>query len=312
MNITKKQRQKIIINEARISIDVYEKMVSLKHVYESTVYGARHREAFLTKLLAKFKSKLAMKRLSSVDLRKAVKEINAIDKGKKKKNIKLTEKQLAFLRNKLLKELRIQRSVPVLARRQVIISLVSIFEGSFSDTLKNIYSVNLDSLKSDSSTLKDIELVEAISNNTVLDRLIEKKTRRIMYDRIEKWVEYLKNTIGLKIEITKDVKELFLVRNCLVHNNCRTSKELADGFGGRYKIGKIINVTDRDCFRYFEAVFNLNKKITFQIFTKYLKKKTTSIKKVFDKFAFFEGKYTKKEKFECATVLGRLPLSKFL
>ena len=261
-------------------IDIYNNLLNnmraLEKVYNSTLYGANHQEVFTTKILAKCDSKYAQKRLNASDLKEALKDIEAIETTRKEKKInpKLTKREILLLRKVMTISLKNQKRVPGLARQQLIISLNSLFEVFIGDTLKTIYHSNIDSLKSENTTLKDKEIIEAITDNNVIDRLIEAKIRKVLYGSFEEWIKHMNYTFGFKFKVPKVISEMFLIRNCLVHNSCKVSKELATrARSKRYKLGREIKITEKDYIRFFEAVFDFSTKITLEIIKKYTKSK---------------------------------------
>lgn len=267
------------MNQFDIYHNLLDNMGALSEVYTSTTYGANHKEVFITRLLAKCDSKYAQRRLKASDLKEALKDIEAIENARKERTIKLnfTTKEVSLLRKVITKALKTQKKVPWLARQQLIISLTSLFEVFVSDTLKGIYSSNINTLKSENTTLKDTELIEAIANNNVIDRLIEVKIRKILYQSFEEWIKYMNCAFGFNFEVPKDISKLFLIRNCLVHNNSKSSKELTTKFKGKkYIFGREIGITEKDYIQFFEAVFDYSTKITMEVIKKYTKSKITS------------------------------------
>lgn len=68
-----------------------------------------------------------------------------------------------------------------------------------------------------------------------------------------------------------DLKEMFLVRNVLIHNNKIVGTELANGIkNSKYVIGKKVSVSENDLKRFKSAI----RSITVQINKEYLKKTT--------------------------------------
>ena len=245
---------------------------SIDQVYHSAIYGASHKEARIVKLFAKLGSEYAQKRLTHKELIKAIKEIEAIDKSEKEKliSIDLNSKDLSLLRKVMKDELRTIKKIPTLSREQAIISLTTIFEGYISDMVRNIFDNNIDALKSTKSSLKDEELIESIKKGNTLEKLKEVKIRNLMYGSVDSWIKYFQIDLGFDIEIPNNIIELFLVRNCLIHNNRLVSRDIEKKMRKRrYVYGKQINITERDYNRYKIAVANFAKKVWGEYITKF-------------------------------------------
>jgi len=170
--------------------------------------------------------------------------------------------------------LRLHKSVPELVRQQLVVSLTGFFEVFINDTLKEIYLSNPSTLKSQNKTLNDEDIIEAITNDNIIEKLIEVKLRGVMYGNFENWIKYINHNFGFNFRSPNEISELFQVRNCIVHNDCKVSRELALKFRTRkYVLEKEINITEKDYKKYFEAIFDYSKKITSDVIKKYSKKK---------------------------------------
>ena len=237
---------------------------SIDIVYRSAIYGASHKEARIIHILAKFGSKHAQNKLSDVEFAEVLGEIEAIDnaKGLKTFTLELTSKEVTFVRNVMRGELRDFKRIPAISREQAIISLMLIFEGFVNDLLREIFENNTDALKSTKSTLKDEELIETLATGNTLERLIDTKLRDLMYGSVEAWVKYFQNNLGFDMNIQKDIVELNLVRNCIIHNNGLVSYELEKMIKKRrYIYAKQINVTEKDYDRYKNVVETFARKM---------------------------------------------------
>ena len=255
-------------------LNLLNSLESIDIVYSSAIYGATHKEARIVRLLANFGSKSAQKKLSHENFKEIVKEIEAIDNIKKQKlvEMKFNSKELSLVRNAIRHMLRVFRRIPALSREQAIISLMLIFEGFVSDLLREIFENNPDALKSTKSTLKDEELIDALKTGNTLERLKEAKVRDLMYGSVDNWIKYFQNNLGFNIDIQNDIIELNLVRNCLIHNNGLVSRELEKIIKKqRYIYAKQINVTEKDYYRYKNAIETFARKMWEEYIEKFQK-----------------------------------------
>lgn len=254
--------------------NLLKNLKSIDIVYSSAIYGATHKESRIVKLLAKFGSKFARKKLSHEEFTEVVKEIEAIDSIKKEKHfeIKFNSKEISLIRNVIGNELRDFKIIPALSREQAIISLMLIFEGFVSDLLREIFENNMDALKSTKSTLKDEELIDTLKTGNTLERLKDAKVRDLMYGTVNDWIKYFQNNLGFNIDIQNDIIELNLVRNCLIHNNGLVSRELEKIIKKqRYIYAKQINVTEKDYYRYKNAIETFARKMWEEYIEKFQK-----------------------------------------
>lgn len=225
----------------------------LRQVYEVTIYGQQHREVILTQILEKLGAKVE-KTLTREDLRKAIDQVNAMSIGDKTISVTFTNKQADLIKMVIRTQLRVIRNIPSLARIQLSVTLAANFEGYVADALRIAFNTNPDTLKSSKSTLKDEEIIDAVKSGDILHVLIENKVRNIMYGSANDWTSFLKKNLGFKLENTYDIEELFLIRNCILHNNGNVSRELQATKKKRYRnLGRPINITERDINRYLTA-----------------------------------------------------------
>lgn len=230
---------------------------SIDDVYYSAKYGAIHKEARLIKLLTKFGSKFAKQRLTKNDLKEAIKEIEAIDSLKKGKGhqIDLSSKEVKLISTVLRVKLKSIKNIPTLSREQAIISITVIFESFISDLINLMFDENINTLKSDKATLKDEELIESLNKGNTFEILKKKKIRNIMFGSVDDWIIYFHKVFKFNINTPYEIIELFLVRNCLIHNNKLVSRDLENKIKKkRYSYNKKINITENDYNRYLKAV----------------------------------------------------------
>lgn len=116
------------------------------------------------------------------------------------------------------------------SRRNYAISMVAAFESFLSEMLSMTFHRCPLSMKNGASTLTDDVLVEAIIADDVLDVLVSTRVRKVMSQHLMKCGEVIGNLLGIDTKRINELKELVLVRNCLVHNDCRPSLELIAAF----------------------------------------------------------------------------------
>lgn len=246
-----------MITEHSLYLQFFDNLNGIDNVYESAIFGVETNKFMLLLSLEKIGSKSAKKRLKT---EKISDEIKAIIDGYKKSRVyhnieKLSKKQVKIVMPIWAKALQKQsKELPQFAREQTIISYTTQFEGFVNDLIRDIFYSNLNTLKSDKSSLKDYELVESIKENNLLDRLISSRLSNLMYGSVESWFKFFKEK-GFKTKCDSNLVELFLVRNCLIHNNKKVSKELNLKIKkGRYILGKNIKILEIDLKRYRKIV----------------------------------------------------------
>lgn len=242
----------------------YVEIHTISEIYDSAIYGVTHKEVRIIKLLEKLGSKRARKKINREKLKKAFKEIEAIDKIEsiKTKKLNLTKEELQLIRKLMFSNLKNIKRIPKLAREQAIISICVVYEAFIRDLLIKIYETNMESLKSIKKTLNDELLIEAIKNNNVIEKLIEIKINDVLYGSIDDWIEYLQKNIGFNLKQNDILVELFLLRNCLIHNDKKVSLKLENRIKNkRYIYGKNINITKNDFKRFKKAVRNSTRNI---------------------------------------------------
>ena len=230
--------------------------MALEHVYDVTIYGQKHHEVKNLQILEKLGANINNP-LTRKELRQAVDEVNAINKGDKMITLELTNKQAALMRKVMRGQLHAVKRIPRLARTQLLVALAGSFEGYVADIIRLIFNTNPNTLKTGKSTLNDEELVEALASGATLQVLIEHRVRNIMYGTAKEWFTFLNKDVGFKLETTPRLEELFLIRNCILHNNGNVSRELRDSQNRRYRnVAKPINVTERDIYSYLDTARN--------------------------------------------------------
>jgi hypothetical protein len=250
-----------------------------EEVYKAALYGALHNEAQLIQILVKTGLKSTEQILKGEKYKKAVVALNALAEGDKKFKVKFSQREIKVIRTAIKMQLKVVKNVPQLAREQLLITYSTLVEGYVHDTIRNFFKAFPRSLKSNKTTLKDSQLVDAILEGNTLEKLIDNRIREIMYDSISGWINYLVE-VGFKIKEEKDLNEMFLVRNVLIHNNKESGIELSREIGGkRYQFGKKVNVTENDIKRFKTAIDKTVQTINTEYQKKVNKNKTNTNKK---------------------------------
>ncbi|GAB5470106.1 MAG: hypothetical protein Kilf2KO_31360 [Rhodospirillales bacterium] len=233
----------------------YGSIQATELVYDVTMYGQRHREIRLVQLLEKFGDSRAKLR-NNTDMESAIKEIEAMERGQNSKliSLDLDKKQIVLVRKVVRDHLRTVRSIPKMARNQLTITLAAQIEGYVSDMLRQIFLSKPDTLKSRRQSLKDDELVDSIKLGDPLLVLAEKRIREIMYSSAREWIYVFQKELGIDISNPDLLVEIFLIRNCMLHNNEKIGPDLKKTSNKRYKnVGKKINITERDVVRFIDG-----------------------------------------------------------
>lgn len=261
---------------------LYQLDVNLRtaeEVYKAALYGALHNETQLIQILGKTGLKSTGQILKGEKYKKAVVAMNALAEDDKKLEIEFSQREIKVLRSVIKMHLKVVKNIPQLAREQLLITYSTLVEGYVHDTIRNFFRAFPRSLKSNKTTLKDSQLVDAILEGNTLEKLIDNRIREIMYDSISGWINYL-GEIGFRIKEEKDLKEMFFVRNVLIHNNKESGIELSKEIGGkRYQFGKKVNVTENDIGRFKTAIDKTVQTINTEYQKKVNKNKTNTNKK---------------------------------
>ena len=228
-----------------------------------TLYGNRHREIRFLHILEKFSS-TASKSLKRKDLREALDEINAINAATESQLVEISfnSREIQFIRRVLRHKLKVIRRIPLLARQQAIIALSTAFEGFVSDVISDVFDSHPQTLKSGKATLKDDELVEGLQSGEALSMLKAHRLRDVMYGSVEDWYKFMEKYFGITPAYGDGLQEMFVIRNAVVHSKGRVTKELAATGKSRFRrIGRDLNVTDKDLNLYSSVVREAGKQI---------------------------------------------------
>lgn len=232
-----------------------DQLQCISQVYLVAEWGSRHQEVRILKWLEILGSEYAKKRLASQELRDTIKEVDAIRNGlhiaenDKETLLSMVKKYPSSLgseedqnrdssidldavrayRKSFRRELKLVQKIPRMAREQAIISLVSVYEGYIADIFGAIFDACPDAFKTDQPcSLSDKTLVDSLKRGDTLDVFKKEKIRSLMArGSVDVWVDSMSKKFGLDVPSSRQIEEMFLVRNCLVHNNGIIDKELS-------------------------------------------------------------------------------------
>jgi hypothetical protein len=174
--------------------------------------------------------------------------------------VDLNPQQIRLLRMIVGNKLTQTKKIPSLAREQAIISLTSNFEAYISDLLREIFDKDINYFKSNNCNLRCAELIESLKNGNTIEILKEAKIRDLMRT-VDNCIDFYHRNLGFQISFSSELKELYLVRNCIVHNGGIINKKLEEFGTERYKLGAKIDVTEEDYARYKSAIIVITLKI---------------------------------------------------
>jgi|GEM_PF-5145159 len=157
---------------------------------------------------------------------------------------------------------------------QGIVSLAINFEEFIRRTLIKFYTDDPRRLSKD----KELKLGEIIDKTSLIDiyeDLATKAAKDILYGSTIRWFEIINKSLKFSFEgnmrAQKATTELFLVRNCIVHNAKFTTRELLS-FDPKYiGIGKV-NPTIKDYIRFRSSITKIVEDIYDQFNLKYANK----------------------------------------
>lgn len=152
--------------------------------------------------------------------------------------------------------------LPQVARDQLVINYATYFEAFIFAFLQAFFQRHPDALRSTRISMKDDELVDLLLEGRALETLAERKAREVMRGPIHGWIDFFER-YGFSLNGERRILvELFLVRNCLLHNRRVVNRHLEKAVGGeRFAHGKRIIVTNADAKRYREAMNGAAKRL---------------------------------------------------
>ncbi len=155
-----------------------------------------------------------------------------------------------------------RHQLPQIAREQLVINYATYFEAFLFALLQLFFQRHPEALRSTRISMKDDELVDLILEGRVLESLVERKAREVMRGSIHGWIEFFER-YGFALNGERRILiELFLIRNCLLHNRRSVNRHLEKAIGGeRFAHGKRIIVSPADTKRYRDAMGSASKRL---------------------------------------------------
>lgn len=128
------------------------------------------------------------------------------------------------------------------AIHQAIINICVTYEDLIKRIILKYYEEDIRRLPSQKEGLKNSVLIEAILRGDNIHRTLAEKTADdLMYGSVDKWHNELKNQ-KMNLITSSHLIELFLIRNCFVHNNNRASSQLHQHMPRKYPMRKPIRL----------------------------------------------------------------------
>lgn len=130
---------------------------------------------------------------------------------------------------------------------QTITSMCVIYEDLIKRLVLKYYEENIMRIPKDKQSLKNHVLIGAIKRGDNMHHtLAEHVTSDQMGGSVEDWHEVLKKQKMSSLTTSSSIKELFLIRNCFVHNNRRVSSKLHEFLPEKYRFRDSIRITPSD------------------------------------------------------------------
>lgn len=139
---------------------------------------------------------------------------------------------------------------PAFLHEMAFINLYAVFEGYLSDVLRRRLHRH-PKMMADDQQLKYQDIFEALDKAALLDRMVEREVRNTMYKAVDSVLDALRARYGMKklgASWDDGVKQLALLRNCLLHNGGLTDARLSEAAPHR-AIGSRIEVEASDLSR---------------------------------------------------------------
>lgn len=121
----------------------------------------------------------------------------------------------------------LETKVMTTALHQAVTQLCIAYEDFSRKVFLKFYEDDKRRLHSDAKSLSDGEIIELLESNWNIHRaLAEKAVERWTYGSVDKWHQKISEKLDIEIGTDARMKELFLLRNALVHNDGKNTKEL--------------------------------------------------------------------------------------
>jgi hypothetical protein len=123
----------------------------------------------------------------------------------------------------------LQRNLPSFIYEMAIVHSYAMFEAYLSDLLRARFQIQ-PLLMGGQRQVKYEQIFEAISKADLINAMIEREVRELMYLPFNSLVQKMRDKLGfttLSDKYTDSVNCLALVRNCLMHNSGRVDAKLA-------------------------------------------------------------------------------------
>lgn len=139
------------------------------------------------------------------------------------------------------------------AIQQAIISLCVNYEDFVQRVIVKYFEEDVKRLSSKKQTFTSQFVLDAVlRGDNIHHTLAEKTARELMNGGVSDWHRCLKEKLRMETGVVSHgVKEVFLIRNCLVHNNRRVSSELHAKNPPKYPMRRALrlNTSDVDNFK---------------------------------------------------------------
>jgi hypothetical protein len=140
------------------------------------------------------------------------------------------------------------------AIHQSVINICITYEDFVKRVILKYFEEQIQRLPSNKESLKNKLLIEAILRGDNIHRtLAESVAADLMHGSVEEWHDTLIKH-KMNIVTSPHLRELFLVRNCIVHNNARVSSYLHQAIPTKYLLRKAIRLTVADVEKFKNEV----------------------------------------------------------
>lgn len=130
---------------------------------------------------------------------------------------------------------------------QTIINICVIYEDFIKRIMLKYYEENIMRIPSKMESMKNSELVSAIKRgDNIHQALASAVASRQMGGGVSDWHDVLRKQQFKSLVTSDELKELFLIRNCFVHNNRKVSSQLHQSYPQKYTFKDSIRLTVQD------------------------------------------------------------------